>query len=42
MTEGSLYWNELQTAVENSTRGKGTPKENLDKVNKTVTDALAK
>ncbi|MGG3940302.1 ABC transporter substrate-binding protein [Peribacillus psychrosaccharolyticus] len=42
MTEGSLYWNELQTAVENSTRGKGTPKENLDKVTKTVTDALEK
>ncbi len=40
MTEGSLYWNALADAVEASTRGNGTPKENLEKVTQQVTDAL--
>lgn len=40
MTQGTLYWNELDTAVENSTRGIGTPAENLEEVNKKVTEAL--
>ncbi|WP_255452141.1 ABC-type glycerol-3-phosphate transport system, periplasmic component [Sporosarcina sp. ANT_H38] len=40
MTEGSLYWNELATAVENSIRGIGTPEENLIKVNEKVSKAL--
>ncbi|MFS0613525.1 ABC transporter substrate-binding protein [Lederbergia ruris] len=38
--EGSLYWNELSDAVENATRGKGTPKELLDKVTEKVNKAL--
>lgn len=40
--EGQLLWNELASATENSTRGKGTPKENLDKVTETVNKALEK
>ncbi|MGN8646176.1 ABC transporter substrate-binding protein [Gracilibacillus sp. HCP3S3_G5_1] len=40
MTEGSLYWNALADAVEASTRGNGTPKENLENVTQQVTDAL--
>lgn len=40
MTEGSLYWNELATAVENATRGNGTPEEILTEVNEKVNAAL--
>ncbi|KAB8127025.1 ABC transporter substrate-binding protein [Gracilibacillus oryzae] len=40
MTEGSLYWNELSTAVENATRGNGTPEEILAEVNEKVNAAL--
>ncbi|GAB2540028.1 ABC transporter substrate-binding protein [Gracilibacillus alcaliphilus] len=40
MTEGSLYWNALADAVEASTRGNGTPQENLEKVTQQVTEAL--
>jgi multiple sugar transport system substrate-binding protein len=40
--EGQLLWNELASATENSTRGNGTPKENLDKVTNTVNKALEK
>lgn len=42
ISEGSLLWNELADAVENSTRGNGTPKENLDKVTDKVNKALSK
>lgn len=42
MTQGSLYWNELANAVENSTRSIGTPEENLEEVNKKVNAALGK
>ncbi|PZE21579.1 ABC transporter substrate-binding protein [Paenibacillus xerothermodurans] len=42
MTQGSLYWNELADAVDNATRGNGTPKEILDKVTDKVNSALAK
>lgn len=42
MTEGTLYWNELTKAVENSARGIGTPKENLNDVQKKVEAALEK
>ncbi|KAA0965562.1 ABC transporter substrate-binding protein [Sporosarcina sp. ANT_H38] len=42
MTQGSLYWNELAKAVENSTRSIGTPEKNLEEVNKKVNDALGK
>ncbi|MGM0922994.1 MAG: ABC transporter substrate-binding protein [Bacillota bacterium] len=40
MTQGSLYWNELASAVENATRGNGTPEELLKKVNDKVTKSL--
>lgn len=40
--EGQLLWNELVSATENSTRGKGTPKENLDKAAAAVNKALEK
>ncbi|MBS4178186.1 ABC transporter substrate-binding protein [Lederbergia citrea] len=40
ITEGQLLWNELASATENSTRGKGTPQENLDKVTEAVNKAL--
>jgi multiple sugar transport system substrate-binding protein len=40
MTQGSLYWNELASAVENATRGNGTPKELLDKVTDKVNNEL--
>lgn len=42
MTQGSLYWNELASAVENATRGNGTPKEILDKVTEKVNKELNK
>lgn len=42
MTQGSLYWNELATAVDMATRGKSTPQELLDNVTKKVSDALKK
>lgn len=42
MTQGTLYWNELAKAVENSTRNIGTPEKNLEDVNKKVIDALGK
>ncbi|MCM3720053.1 ABC transporter substrate-binding protein [Fictibacillus phosphorivorans] len=42
MTQGSLYWNELASAVENATRGNGTPKKLLDKVNDKVNKELKK
>lgn len=42
MTQGSLYWNELASAVENATRGNGTPKELLDKVTDKVNKELKK
>lgn len=42
MPEGSLYSNELATALENSIRGIGTPEENLEKVEKKVNKALNK
>ncbi|MFB5660230.1 ABC transporter substrate-binding protein [Alteribacillus sp. HJP-4] len=38
--EGQLLWNELVNAVENSTRGDGTPEENLDKATNKVNKAL--
>lgn len=38
--EGQLLWNELVSAVENSTRSEGTPKENLDKATEKVNKAL--
>ncbi|MCM3783191.1 ABC transporter substrate-binding protein [Neobacillus mesonae] len=40
MTQGSLYWNELASAVDMATRGKGTPEELLKKVTDNVTKAL--
>lgn len=40
--EGQLLWNELASATEKSTRGNGTPKENLDRVTETVNKALEK
>ncbi|WP_249436087.1 ABC transporter substrate-binding protein [Paenibacillus sp. Marseille-Q4541] len=40
MTQGSLYWNELASAVDLATRGKGTPEELLKKVTDNVTKAL--
>ncbi|MGM0878177.1 MAG: ABC transporter substrate-binding protein [Bacillota bacterium] len=40
--EGQLLWNELVDAVQNSIRGNGTPKVNLDKVTDTVNKALEK
>ncbi|MDC3416625.1 ABC transporter substrate-binding protein [Aquibacillus salsiterrae] len=40
MTQGSLYWNELASAVEGATRGNGTPEEILTKVNEKVNSAL--
>lgn len=40
MTQGSLYWNELASAVENATRGNGTPEELLKKVDDKVTKSL--
>ncbi|MDR6553236.1 ABC transporter substrate-binding protein [Paenibacillus qinlingensis] len=40
--EGQLLWNELASATEKSTRGSGSPKENLDKVTETVNKALEK
>ncbi|MEK3888116.1 ABC transporter substrate-binding protein [Bacillus sp. FSL K6-3431] len=42
ITEGQLLWNELVTAVENATRGNGTPQENLDKATDAVNKALKK
>ncbi|GIN71414.1 ABC transporter substrate-binding protein [Bacillus sp. J14TS2] len=42
ISEGQLLWNELATAVENSTRGNGTPQENLDKATEAVNKALKK
>ncbi|GGG25600.1 ABC transporter substrate-binding protein [Paenibacillus abyssi] len=42
MTQGSLYWNELAGAVENATRGNGTPQEILDQVTQKVNNELAK
>ncbi|WP_078381809.1 ABC transporter substrate-binding protein [Sutcliffiella halmapala] len=42
MTQGSLYWNELASAVENATRGNGTPEELLNKVNEKVNKELNK
>ncbi|MBS4200518.1 ABC transporter substrate-binding protein [Bacillus sp. FJAT-49732] len=42
ISEGQLLWNELASATENSTRGKGTPKENLDKATEAVNKALKK
>jgi multiple sugar transport system substrate-binding protein len=42
MTQGSLYWNELASAVENATRGNGTPEELLTKVNEKVNKELSK
>ncbi len=42
MTQGSLYWNELASAVENATRGNGTPEELLNKVTEKVTKEIAK
>ncbi|MCM3747014.1 ABC transporter substrate-binding protein [Paenibacillus pasadenensis] len=42
MPQGSLYWNELATAVDNATRGNGTPKDLLDTVTANVTKALGK
>lgn len=42
MKEGSLYWNELASAVESATRGKGTPQEILDKVTEKMNKALEK
>jgi len=41
MTQGSLYWNELADAVDNATRGNGTPQELLDRVTEKVNQALA-
>lgn len=40
MTEGTLYWNELIDAVDNSIRVIGTPEENLTKVNEKITEEL--
>lgn len=40
MTQGSLYWNELADAVDNATRGNGTPQEILDRVTDKVNKAL--
>lgn len=40
MTQGSLYWNELASAVDLATRGKGTPEELLKKVSDNVSKAL--
>lgn len=42
MTQGSLYWNELASAVENATRGNGTPEELLTKVTEKVNKELSK
>lgn len=42
MTQGSLYWNELATAVDMATRGNGTPQELLDQVTENVSKALGK
>ncbi|PPA70526.1 ABC transporter substrate-binding protein [Jeotgalibacillus proteolyticus] len=40
MTQGSLYWNELASAVENATRGIVTPQEALDNVTEKVNKEL--
>lgn len=40
ISEGQLLWNELASATENSTRGNGTPQENLDKATEAVNKAL--
>ncbi|MGM0879019.1 MAG: ABC transporter substrate-binding protein [Bacillota bacterium] len=42
MTQGSLYWNELASAVENATRENGTPEELLNKVTDKVNKELSK
>ncbi|TDL33158.1 ABC transporter substrate-binding protein [Jeotgalibacillus sp. S-D1] len=42
MTQGSLYWNELASAVENATRGNGTPEELLENVTEKVNKELNK
>ncbi|MGM0837681.1 MAG: ABC transporter substrate-binding protein [Bacillota bacterium] len=42
MTQGSLYWNELASAVENATRGNGTAEELLNKVTVKVNKELNK